>query len=145
MPPRRATEHAAARPALGASRVGYSDPPKQPCPSRAGYSPAPETRTPERQARPAPQRPNVPTGHLEARLRRPGVRDPGPLARASDVRAAAGAERGGAALELPRRTDHGQQSDGRPPRLGPRVQGPVPAVPRHARGASALPERVRLP
>ena len=48
-------------------------------------------------------------------------------------------------MELPRRPDHGQQPDGRPPRLGPRLQGPLPALPRHARRGPALPERVRLP
>ena len=50
-----------------------------------------------------------------------------------------------AAVQLPRRTDHGQQPDGRPPRLGPDVQGPLPALPHHARRAAAIPERVRLP
>ena len=48
-------------------------------------------------------------------------------------------------LQLPGRTDHGQQPDGRPPRLGPHVQGPLPALPHDARRAAALPERVRLP
>ena len=52
---------------------------------------------------------------------------------------------GGPKLELPRRPDHGQQPDGRPPRLGPRLQGPLPAVPRDARRGPALAERVRLP
>ena len=42
------------------------------------------------------------------------------VARASDVRAAPRPERRRPALELPRRPDHGQQPDGRPPRLGPR-------------------------
>ena len=50
-----------------------------------------------------------------------------------------------ARVELPRRPDHGQQPDGRPPRLGPRLQGPLPALPRDARRGPALPERVRLP
>ena len=48
-------------------------------------------------------------------------------------------------MELPRRADHRQQPDGRPPRLGPHLQGPLPAVPRDARRGPALPERVRLP
>ena len=52
---------------------------------------------------------------------------------------------GGPALELPRRADHGQQPDGRPPRLGPDVQGPLPALPRDARRGPALAERLRLP
>ncbi len=51
----------------------------------------------------------------------------------------------GPALELPRRADHGEQPDGRPPRLGSSLQGPLPAVPRDARRGPALPERVRLP
>ena len=38
-----------------------------------------------------------------------------------------------AALELPRRADHRQQPDGRAPRLGPHLQGPLPALPHHAR------------
>ena len=67
------------------------------------------------------------------------------VARATDVRAPPRAERGRAALELPRRADHREQPDGRPPRVGPRVQGPLPALPRDARRGPALPERVRLP
>ena len=41
------------------------------------------------------------------------------------------------ALVVPRRPDHGQQPDGRPPRLGPHLQGPLPALPGHARPASS--------
>ncbi len=52
---------------------------------------------------------------------------------------------GRSTLELPRRPDHGQQPDGRPPRLGPDLQGPLPALPRDARRGPALPERLRLP
>ena len=96
-------------------------------------------------AHPQSPRPNVPTRQLEARSCRPGVRDPGSVARASDLRAAARPERGRAAMELPRRADHRQQPDGRPSRLGPRLQGPLPALPRDARRRRALPERVRLP
>ena len=48
-------------------------------------------------------------------------------------------------MELPRRSDHGQQPDGRPPRLGPDVQGRLPALSRHAGRGPALAERVRLP
>ena len=55
----------------------------------------------------------------QARPRRPGARPPRVLARPPDLRAAARPERGGPALELPRRADHRQQPDGRPPRLGP--------------------------
>ena len=81
----------------------------------------------------------------QARPRRPGARDPGPLARAPAPSPGCGPERGRAALELPRRADHGQQPDGRPPRLGPHLQGPLPALPRHARPGPALAERLRLP
>ena len=94
---------------------------------------------------PRSPRPNVPTGQLEARLRRAGARDPRPVARPPDLRPASCAERRWTQMELPRRTDHGQQSDGRPPRLGARLQGPVPALPRHARRGPALSERLRLP
>ena len=48
-------------------------------------------------------------------------------------------------LLVPRRSDHGQQPDGRPPRLGPHLQGSLPALPRDARQGAALPERLRLP
>ena len=41
--------------------------------------------------------------------------------------------------------DHGQQPDGRSPRLGPHLQGRLPALPRHERPRPALPERLRLP
>ena len=76
---------------------------------------------------------------------RDGARHPAPVAGAVDLRAAPRAERGRAALELPRRPDHGQQPDGRPSRLGPDLQGPVPALPRDARRGPALAERLRLP
>ena len=119
-----------------ASRVGYSDPPNRAASAR---------RCPRDPSRPPVPRPNVPTRQLEARLRRPGARDPGPLARPADVRPAPRAERRRPDVELPRRPDHGQQPDGRPSRLGPRLQGPLPALPRDARRGPALPERVRLP
>ena len=46
---------------------------------------------------------------------------------------------------LPRRPDHRQQPDGRPPRLGPHLQGRVQALLRHDRARTPLPERLRLP
>ena len=67
------------------------------------------------------------------------------LAGAPDLRPAARPERRQGALELPGRADHGQQPDGRPPRLGPGLQGPVPALLGHAGPGPALPERLRLP
>ena len=48
-------------------------------------------------------------------------------------------------MELSGRSDHRQQPDGRPPRLGPHVQGSLSALPRHAGRGPALPERLRLP
>ena len=53
--------------------------------------------------------------------------------------------RGGAALLLHRRADHGEQPDGRPPRLGPHAEGRLPALQGDARLRPALPERLRLP
>src|SRR3954447_9128796 len=88
---------------------------------------------------------DVRTRHHEARPRCPGARDSRAVARAPDLRAAASTERGRGPLELPRRAHHGQQPDGRPSRVGPDVQGRLPAVPRHARRGAALAERVRLP
>ena len=41
------------------------------------------------------------------------------------------------ALLVHRRADHGQQPDGRAPRLGPVAEGPVPALPRDARRATS--------
>ena len=54
-------------------------------------------------------------------------------------------ERQRPALVVHRRPDHGQQPDGRPPRLGPDLQGPLPALLRHAGLPPAVPERLRLP
>ena len=98
-------------------------------------------------ARPSgdPPRPDVPARPRPTRLRRPGARPAPGVGRPPDVRAAPRPECRRPALELPGRTDHGQQPDGRPPRLGPELQGPVPAVPRHARRGPAVPERLRLP
>ena len=49
------------------------------------------------------------------------------------------------ALQLHRRPDHGEQPDGRPPRLGPHAEGRLPALQGAARLRPALPERLRLP
>ena len=95
--------------------------------------------------RSAQPRPDVPTRQCEARPRCPGARDPRRVARAADIRTAPCPERGRPEMELPRRADHRQQPDGRPPRLGPGVQGCLPAVPRDARRGPTLAERVRLP
>ncbi len=78
-------------------------------------------------------------------LRRPGAPDAGVLAPGRHLREVAPPERRQAALVVPGRPHHRQQPDGRPPRLGPRAQGLLPALPRHARPGAALPERIRLP
>ena len=62
-----------------------------------------------------------------------------------DVRAAARAEPRRPALQLHGRPDHGQQPDGRPPRLGPHAEGRLPALQGATRLRPALPERLRLP
>src|SRR5207302_846706 len=46
-------------------------------------------------------------------------------------------------LVLPRRADHRQQPDGRAPRLGAHLQGPLLPVPHHARPPAAVPEWIR--
>ena len=48
----------------------------------------------------------------------------------------------GQAILVHRRADHCQQPDGRAPRLGADLQGPVPAVQDDAGLPAALPERV---
>ena len=53
--------------------------------------------------------------------------------------------RGRPQLVVPRRPDHRQQPDGRAPRLGPHLQGRLPALLRHDRPRAALSERLRLP
>ena len=131
--------------AAAASRVGYSEP-------RYGVAEAlrrvaPSTRDATR--RPTPARPS------RGPMFRPVSAKPDLVAQEHEILAQWAERRtfarlraqnaGGPALELPRRADHGQQPDGRPPRLGPDVQGPLPALPRDARRGPALPERLRLP
>ena len=126
---------AVAPPAVVASRVGYSDPSKGRARRLSNADPVqPRARSSMFHA-----------VEFEARPGRPGARRPAPVGGAPNVRPVARPERRRSAVELPRRTHHGQQSDGRPPRLGPCVQGPVPAIPRDARRGAALPERLRLP
>ena len=103
----RALAHA---PVVTASRVGYPDA------RSAGRRPLP-SRGP--MFRPVSAKPDLVAQEHELLAR---------LARASDVRAAARPERWRAPLELPRRADHRQQPDGRPPRLGPDLQGRLPAA-----------------
>ena len=124
--PRR--ERRARRSPGGRESIDWS-PARRPCPGRG----------------PRPSRPDVRPRLQPTRLRRPGARPAPGVGGPAHVRAAPGAERGRPALELPRRADHRQQPDGRPPRLGPHVQGPVPALPRDAGRGPAVPERVRLP
>ena len=139
-----AVSRVAAPAAAAASRVGYSEP-------RAACRGVPTGRPPtcdaDRAARRSDPsrgpmfRPVSPKPDLVAQEHEILAR----WARAPDVRPPARPERRRAALELPRRADHGQQPDGRPPRLGPDLQGPLPALPRDARRGPALAERVRLP
>ena len=63
----------------------------------------------------------------------------------ADVRAAPRAEPRRSALQLRRRADHGQQPDGRSPRVGPDAEGRLPALQGAPRLRPALPERIRLP
>ena len=65
--------------------------------------------------------------------------------RIEGIRAPARAACTGSALVLYRWSDHRQQPDGRPPRLGPHLQGSDPALLDDARPQAALPERLRLP
>ena len=74
-----------------------------------------------------------------------GAAHPGLLGGAGRVRPAARQERRRPALVLHRRSHHGQQPHGRASRLGPHLQGRLPALPRHARLPPALSERLRLP
>src|SRR5436190_5771345 len=67
------------------------------------------------------------------------------LGAGEDLRTPARAEPRQAPLELHRRPDHGQQPDGRPPRVGPGAEGRLPALQGAARLRRAVPERLRLP
>ena len=51
----------------------------------------------------------------------------------------------GATLLLPRRSDHREQPDGHPSRVGTHVQGRRPALPSAVRLRATIPERLRLP
>ncbi len=76
---------------------------------------------------------------------RPRAGDPRLVGGARHVRAVARAEPRQPALELHRRPDHREQPDGRPPRLGPRAEGRLPALQGAAGLRPPLPERLRLP
>src|SRR3954469_7961555 len=89
--------------------------------------------------------PDVPLASRGARSLGARARDSGLVGRPGYLRAAPRAEPRRRALELHRRADHGEQSDGRPPRLGPHAEGRLPALQGPARLRPALPERVRLP
>ena len=64
-----------------------------------------------------------------------GARDPRALGERAHVRTRARAQPGRNTLELRGRADHGERDDGRPPRVGPLAQGPLPAL----QGAARLP------
>src|SRR5262249_26287211 len=84
------------------------------------------------------------SGHA-GRFPRAGARRARLLAAHQRVRPPPRPEPRQAEVVLPRRPDYRQQSDGRPPRLGPHLQGRLPALLRHDRPRGALPERLRLP
>ena len=84
------------------------------------------------------------SGHAD-RFPRPGTGRPGVLGAIEDIRAAPREEPGQAAMVVPRWADHRQQPDGRPPRLGPDLQGRLSALLRHDRPRAPLSERLRLP
>ena len=65
--------------------------------------------------------------------------------KADDLSKAAGQKRRQTTVEFPGRADHRQQPDGRAPRLGPDVQGRLPAFLRDDGPRSAISERLRLP
>ena len=89
--------------------------------------------------------PDVQVPACGARSRRSRARDPRVVGRRGRLRPAPRAEPRRRALELHRRADHGEQPDGRPPRLGPHAEGRLPALQGAARIRPALPERLRLP
>src|SRR4051812_39602179 len=69
----------------------------------------------------------------ERRFPRPEPPRPRFLERRTRLREAEAAQRRKAAVVVPRRADHGQQPDGRPPRLGPHLQGRLQPLLRHDR------------
>ena len=71
--------------------------------------------------------------------------DPRTLGGRGDVLQAARPEPRRPAVRVHGRPDHGEQPDGRPPRLGADDQGRLPALQGAARLRPPLPERVRLP
>src|SRR5437899_1220950 len=92
--------------------------------------------------------PRIDTGvHAAAALPRPPCpRGGGPrvVGAGAHLRPTPGAEPGRPAVELHGRADHGEQPDGRPPRVGPDAQGRVPALQGLPRLRRAVPERLRL-
>src|SRR3990172_1530776 len=122
--------------------VALTTPMIRPLPRGGAHSAGCDTSSPERAS---PERSHAPARLEPSRPARPRARDARALAGAPHLRTPARAAARGPTVELPRRADHREQPDGRAPRLGARLQGPVPALPRHARGGPALPERLRLP
>ena len=83
-----------------------------------------------------------------ARGRRPArdrAGDAGPLARRPGLRAVAGADRGGPAVDVLRGAADGERHAGRAPRRGPGLQGRLPPVQDHAGLPRAAPGRLGLP
>src|SRR5215467_5384690 len=87
----------------------------------------------------------VQTSAKSARFPRHRARDAALLGREAHFSKAARTEREWAALVIPRRANYREQPDGGAPCVGTVAQRHVPALPRHERAGSALPERIRLP
>ncbi len=99
---------------------------------------------------PGQSRSTHPDGHLlrgprEGRLPRDGAGDARSLGSRSDRGAIPPSQRRlRHPLLLPGWTHHRKQPDGCAPRLGPDLQGSLPALPQHDREETAVSERVRL-
>ena len=131
---------------------------RQPAPPRAGRRLLPQAGQPSFRAcrliRPGPRAGALPSRHEQPRVSRRRQRLPVPraraaaaraLARAADLRAQPGGYRGRRAVRLLRRPAHRQQQAARRSRADPGGQGPLPAVPHHARAARGAQGRLGHP
>src|SRR5439155_17477367 len=89
--------------------------------------------------------PDVPFASSGSRSLGPRAGGARVVGRGADLRPAPGAEPRRQTVQLHRRADHREQSDGRPPRLGPDAEGRLPTLQGSPRIRPALPERLRLP
>src|SRR5690349_9221207 len=79
-----------------------------------------------------------------SRSSRARARDPGALGARGYVLQAPRPQPRRADVLVHGRPDHGEQPDGRPPRVGTDAEGRLPALPRAPRVRPAVPERLRL-